>query len=151
MSQPATPAEAGATRRERPLINDDNAYFWDGVAAGKLLIQQCTACRVLRHPSSPSCPRCQSLNWDTVEASGRGVIYSFVVVHRPPAQGLPVPNVVVLVELEEGVRMPVSTQHIPRDRLWIGAPVTVGFVDDDGFIFPDCSLAGSGTKVGDVS
>jgi uncharacterized OB-fold protein len=82
----------GGARRERPLVNDDNAYFWDGIAHRKVLIQRCTGCGELRHPSSPSCPRCRSLSWDTVQASGRGVIYSFTVIHQPAVPGLPVPN-----------------------------------------------------------
>ena len=39
----------------------------------------------LRHPPGPMCPDCHSLEWDTVEASGRGTLYSFVVAHQPAA------------------------------------------------------------------
>jgi uncharacterized OB-fold protein len=141
MNQSANSSGTALATRERPLVNDDNAYFWDGIAAGRLLIQRCTGCSQLRHPSSPSCPRCRSLDWDVVEASRRGVIYSFVIVHQPPVPGLAQPHAVVLVLLEEGVRMVLATERIPHDQLAIGAPVTLGFVDDGDFAFPDCQLA----------
>jgi uncharacterized OB-fold protein len=140
MGQPVN----GGARRERPLVNDDNAYFWDGIAHRKVLIQRCTGCGELRHPSSPSCPRCRSLSWDTVQASGRGVIYSFTVIHLPTVPGLPVPHVAVLMELEEGVRMAIATDRIPHEELKIGAPVAIGFVHDGDFSFPDCGLAEAG-------
>jgi uncharacterized protein len=131
----------GDTRRERPLVNEDNAYFWDGIAHNNVLIQRCTSCGELRHPSSPSCPRCRSLSWDAVQASGRGVIYSFVVIHQPAVPGLPSPHVAVLVELEEGVRMAVATDRISHEELKIGAHVAIGFIRDGDFSFPDCALA----------
>ncbi len=28
----------------RPGVDRENRWFWDGVAAGQLLIQRCTAC-----------------------------------------------------------------------------------------------------------
>jgi len=57
--------------RPQPVIGRDNAYYWEGVAKGDVLIQQCTACGSLRHPPSPMCPECQSLEWTTAKATGR--------------------------------------------------------------------------------
>ena len=39
---------------------------------------------------------------EAIEASGRGVIHSFVVMHHPPVPPFEYPNVIVLVELAEG-------------------------------------------------
>ena len=50
----------------------DDAFFWDGAAEGKLLIQRCTDCGTLRHPPAPMCGNCGSLAWDAAESSGRG-------------------------------------------------------------------------------
>jgi uncharacterized protein len=138
-----SPSVTGDVRRERPLVNQDNAYFWDGIAQENVLIQRCTGCGELRHPSSPSCPKCRSLSWDAVQADGRGVLYSFVVIHQPAVPGLPSPHVAVLVELEEGVRMAVATDRIPHEELKIGVPVEIGFVRNGDFSFPDCGLVGA--------
>ena len=50
--------------RPRPSINQDVAFFWEGVAEGKLLIQRCLKCQALRHPPGPGCPKCSSLEWE---------------------------------------------------------------------------------------
>jgi uncharacterized OB-fold protein len=50
------------------------------------------------------CPRCGSLEWDVQEASGRGTVHSWIV-SRHPTEPDRAPRVVVLVDLEEGVRL----------------------------------------------
>ncbi|MEU7557287.1 bifunctional MaoC family dehydratase N-terminal/OB-fold nucleic acid binding domain-containing protein [Streptomyces eurythermus] len=119
--------------RPRPVINRDNAGFWQGVAERRLLIQRCTACGTLRHPWLPGCNACGGLGWDTVEASGEGTVYSYVVVHHPPAPGFDPPYAVALVELAEGVRMVGNVVGVPYDEVRIGLPVRAGFrrVDEE--------------------
>jgi uncharacterized OB-fold protein len=117
--------------RPRPAINGDNQFFWDGVNEGKLLIQRCTKCAQLRHPPGPACPNCGSLEWDTVESSGRGTVFSYVVPHYPPAPMFGDEYVVVLVELDEGVRFVSNLVDVAPDDVEIGTPVEVTFVQTD--------------------
>ncbi|MEU4346743.1 OB-fold domain-containing protein [Streptomyces sp. NPDC023838] len=79
-------------RRPRPVVNRDNAGFWDGVAAHKLLIQRCTGCGELRFPWLPGCNGCGAAEWDTVEASGAGTVFSYVVMHHPRFPGFAMPD-----------------------------------------------------------
>ncbi|AWN32212.1 hypothetical protein DKG71_22015 [Streptomyces sp. NEAU-S7GS2] len=79
-------------RRPRPVINRDNAGFWEGVRRHRLLIQRCTGCRTLRFPWLPGCNACGSPDWDTVEASGAGTVFSYVVMHHPPFPAFTVPD-----------------------------------------------------------
>ncbi|MFE7783583.1 bifunctional MaoC family dehydratase N-terminal/OB-fold nucleic acid binding domain-containing protein [Streptomyces nigrescens] len=79
-------------RRPRPVINRDNAGFWEGVRGHRLLIQRCTGCRTLRFPWLPGCNACGSPDWDTVEASGAGTVFSYVVMHHPPFPAFTVPD-----------------------------------------------------------
>ncbi|MFF1476208.1 bifunctional MaoC family dehydratase N-terminal/OB-fold nucleic acid binding domain-containing protein [Streptomyces sp. NPDC058301] len=79
-------------RRPRPVVNRDNAGFWDGVAAHKLLIQRCTGCGELRFPWLPGCNACGAAEWDTVEASGAGTVFSYVVMHHPRFPGFAMPD-----------------------------------------------------------
>ncbi len=120
-------------RRPRPAISPDTAFFWEGAARGELLIQRCTACGTLRHPPRPMCGECGSLDWNTLKASGRGTVYSFVVYHHPPVPAFDIPYVVALIELEEGTRLVSNVVGIPTDAVRIGMPVEVSFetVDDD--------------------
>ncbi|MEV6834394.1 bifunctional MaoC family dehydratase N-terminal/OB-fold nucleic acid binding domain-containing protein [Streptomyces sp. NPDC051133] len=114
-------------RRPRPVVNRDNAGFWQGVAEHTLLIQRCTACGTLRHPWLPGCNACGGLDWDTVEASGEGTVHSYVVMHHPPFPAFDPPYAVGLVELAEGVRMVSTVVGVPYDKVRIGLPVRVEF------------------------
>jgi uncharacterized OB-fold protein/acyl dehydratase len=127
------PADRPADRppRPRPAITHDNAFWFEGARAHTLLIQHCTSCGTLRHPPLPACGVCRSLEWDTVEASGRGVLYSFVVVHYPQVASFDYPLPIGLVELEEGPRVVANLSGIAREDLAIGLPLHATFVDFD--------------------
>ena len=121
------------SRTVRPSVNRDNAFFFEGVAAGELRIQTCGACGALRHPPGPVCPECHTMDRKWVVAAGRGVVYSFVEHHAPQIPGKKLPLLVGVVELEEGVRMIGELRGVSRDDVAIGMPVRVGFdrIDDD--------------------
>ncbi|MEU0028760.1 bifunctional MaoC family dehydratase N-terminal/OB-fold nucleic acid binding domain-containing protein [Streptomyces sp. NPDC006335] len=118
--------------RPRPVVNRDNAGFWEGVEQRRLLIQRCTACAALRFPWLPGCAHCGGPDWDTVEASGEGTVYSYVVMHHPPFPAFDPPYAVVLVELAEGVRMISNVVGTPYDKVRIGMPVRLAFQSYDG-------------------
>jgi uncharacterized OB-fold protein/acyl dehydratase len=119
--------------RPRPGTTHDQLFWFEGLQQGKLLIQQCAVCGLLRHPPGPMCRDCHSLEWTTLEASGGGTIHSFVVVHYPQIPSLDYPNQVVLVDLDEGVRIVANTFEMSREQLVIGTRVqlVVQHCDDD--------------------
>ncbi|MFE9368833.1 bifunctional MaoC family dehydratase N-terminal/OB-fold nucleic acid binding domain-containing protein [Streptomyces sp. NPDC006711] len=129
MPGPMTPRSA----RPRPVINRDNAGFWAGVAERRLLIQRCDDCAELRFPWLPGCHACGSAHWDTVEASGAGTVFSYVVMHHPPFPAFDPPYAVGLIELAEGVRMVSNVIGVAPDEVRIGMPVRLEFtrVDDE--------------------
>ncbi|MFJ2107091.1 bifunctional MaoC family dehydratase N-terminal/OB-fold nucleic acid binding domain-containing protein [Streptomyces microflavus] len=127
--------------RPRPVINRDNAGFWAGVAEHRLLIQRCTGCATLRFPWLPGCNACAGQEWDTVEASGEGTVFSHVVMHHPsfPAfdpSGEGGPYAVALIELAEGVRIVGNVTGVPYDKVRVGLPVRLEFLRAD----PDLEL-----------
>ncbi len=111
----------------KPGITHDNRFFWEGLAHHKLLIQRCASCGRLQHPPAPMCPGCHAFEMDAIEASGRGTVHSFVVAHHPPIPPFPYPNVIVLVELEEGTRLVSRLVGVEPDDVAIGMPVVVEF------------------------
>ncbi len=123
----ADPRPASA-ERPRPVINRDNAGFWEGVAAHKLLLQRCGECGTLRFPWLPGCGGCGSALWEAVEACGAGTVHSYVVMHHPPHPAFPTPYAVGLIELAEGVRMISNVTGIAPERIRIGMPVELEFV-----------------------
>jgi len=118
--------------RPKPPRNQDNAFFWEGVDRGELLIQHCTSCGKLRHPPRPMCPNCQSLEWDTVTASGKGEVFSFIIPHYPQVPFFEYPYVVAVIALEEGTRLISNVIDIDPGDVTVGMPVEVRFVNVDG-------------------
>lgn len=96
-------APAGAETLLLPLGDEESEGFWAGTAAGELRVQACAACGALRFPPRVMCPECQSTARSWRAVSGRGVIWSFVVVHPPvlPAYAPYTPFPVITVTLAE--------------------------------------------------
>lgn len=130
--------------RPAPTVTPDTRFFWDGVADHKLLIQRCAACATLRHPPRPMCPTCNSLDWDTLESSGRGSLFSFVLPRHPPFPWFEPGYVVALVDLDEGIRLVSNLVDIDPDDATIGMAVEVFYEHfDDGVVLPQFRPAGA--------
>jgi uncharacterized OB-fold protein len=113
-----------------PVPDSNTRPFWDGCRQHRLLIQACTACGAKRFPPTPLCQACHSPDSVWTEASGRGVVYSWIVVELPvpkPVFAPDVPYVVALVDLEEGVRMPTNIVECDPYTVTAGMAVTVRF------------------------
>ena len=124
-------------------MDDDSRPFWEGANNHKLMIQRCGDCG--KHIFYPRiiCPHCFSENVSWVEASGKGRIHSYTVVHKamPPFKDQ-APYVVAIIELEEGVRM-LSRIVGERDQVAIDKEVSVIYqkVGED-FTLPYFKLKG---------
>lgn len=93
--------------------------FWDAAAGGRFEIQQCQDCGQHIFYPRDICPSCWSPHLRWVEASGKGTLRSFTVVHRPghPGWAQVTPYVVGIVALAEG---PTMLSHIlvaPEDAV----------------------------------
>jgi len=130
--KPSAPAAVDRSKIVRPIRNRDNAFFFDGTAVDELRIQQCNACKELRHPPGPVCPSCHAMDRGYVVSSGRGTVFSWLVHHAPAVPGRELPLPLVLVELEEGVRM-VGAVVGDASAVQIGSPMEVVFdrIDDE--------------------
>ncbi|MBT4520906.1 MAG: DNA-binding protein [Halieaceae bacterium] len=98
-----------------------------------LHFQQCSQCGVFRHVPRETCAECNSFEWEWTKSSGRGTIFSWVVINRAlhPAFYDPSPDAVpmapIVVEMEEGVRLVSNMVDCPPDQLEMGMPVSVVF------------------------
>ena len=110
-----------------PPIDDDTRAYWAGLARGELLLQHCRDCGNVQFYQRALCGRCLAASLDSRPASGRGSIYSFSTVHRPPSPEFKedVPYTVVLVELAEGPRMISTLVDTPPATVRIGQPVDI--------------------------
>jgi uncharacterized OB-fold protein len=123
-----------------PVVNADSAPYWQGARDNKLLLQRCSDCGTLRFFPRYLCTECGSDNTGWVEATGRGTVHSFTVVHRAafPEFQERTPYVVALIDLEEGPRMMSNIVGADSLEVEIGDAVTVEFEDrgDDGAKVP---------------
>jgi hypothetical protein len=122
-----------------PEPTRDSKPYWDGLDEGRLLLQQCAACRKIRHYPRPVCDACYSMEVDWVEASGRGRVHSWTVAHHPFHAGFKdeLPYILALVDLEEGVRMNAQMRGMAADEMRIGLPIRVDFErTTDGVTLP---------------
>ncbi len=120
-----------------PSMTPDTQFFWDGVRDRKLLVQRCTECHLLRHPPRPMCPVCNALTWNTIESSGHGEVFSFVMPVHPQYPWFDYPYIVALVDLDEGIRLVSNLCDIEPDDVTIGMEVEVFYREfDDGLVLP---------------
>jgi hypothetical protein len=115
-----------------PTTTLDTRFFWDALKAERLVIQRCAGCRALRHPPRPMCPACNSLAWDTVDATGRGTVHSFVMPRHPPLPWFEGTYIVALIDLEEGTRLVSNLCDVDPADVTIGMPVELCFAHFDG-------------------
>jgi uncharacterized protein len=83
-----------------------SAAHWRAAAEGRLALPCCASCQRFHWPVRARCPHCTgSVGWR--DASGRGRIATFSVVHRAVNAELAedAPYVVAFVDLDEGVRV----------------------------------------------
>lgn len=112
--------------------DDDNRPFWEAIDQHRFVLQRCAACNRYMQPPRPMCPECRSMDTlEWVESAGRGEIYSYVnfTTDRMAYPAMKVPYSVVLVEMEEGVRLVSNMIDLEPDEVRIGLPVEVVFDD----------------------
>jgi uncharacterized OB-fold protein len=115
-------------RRFVPQATPETQPFWDGTKAGELRLQRCDACAHAYFPPRPFCPKCASRKVSWFKASGRAILYSYVIHHRP-APGFTPPYSIAVVELAEGPRMMTNIVNCPQtpEGLQLDMPVEVTF------------------------
>jgi hypothetical protein len=111
-----------------PLPTEESAPYWEGTHHGELRAQRCGECGHLRWPPAAICPLCLSLRHEWVRLSGRGKVYSWIVVHKsqhPAFWGDPFN--VAIVELDEGPRLHTTLVDVDAAAIRVGMPVEVIF------------------------
>ena len=81
------------------------------------------------------CPECHTLDtMEFVPSSGKGVVYSYIIytTDRMAYPGMKIPYAVMVVELEEGIRIVANnSEDIDPGEVHIGMPVELTSVDVD--------------------
>jgi uncharacterized OB-fold protein len=102
--------------------------YRQALEAGRFQIQHCKHCA--RHVFYPRvlCNHCGAAALEWVVASGRAIVYSTTVVRRKPDAGGDIN--IVLVDLEEGVRMMSRVEGLAPEQVHIGMVVKARIIVD---------------------
>lgn len=119
--------------------------FWQGLSNGKLLLPHCHRCNKSDYPPlNPRCPDCSdSVSW--LEASGSTILWSWTTFHRVYFEGFPLnpPYTVLMVELEEGIRILASlSPDIDPKSLSCGMTMTFSPIEIQPGIYIPAFLPG---------
>jgi uncharacterized OB-fold protein len=94
-------------RVEPPPATELSRPFWDATREERLLVQWCTACDAPISYPRELCPGCLGADLEWRPSAGTGTVYAASVQHRPATGQMAdrVPYVVVLVDLDDGIRL----------------------------------------------
>jgi uncharacterized OB-fold protein len=123
-----------------PTADEDSAPYWAGLREHRVRVQACAECGRRHFPPVPACPYCAHPDLRGEEASGDGVLYSAIVIHRTlnPQFADDVPYTIGTVDLDGGGRLlapvdgevelnarvrPVSVDHAEWTELRFAAAV----------------------------
>jgi len=125
---------------EKPVPEPDHVTrpFWEATKQNRLLIQRCRDCGAHQFFPQGHCRGCLSDQLEWVESKGKGTVYSFTVIHRPPTAAFEkeAPYTVGLIDIDEGCRMVSNIVEVNPEDVRVGMPVEVVFEE----ITPEISL-----------
>ena len=121
--------------KPRPIPTPVSEPFWAALTRDQIVIPRCDSCDHWFFYPRERCPRCLSdvISWH--EVSGAGTVFTYTITNQPTASMFAdeVPQIIAIVELDEGVRMTSTITDTPIDTLRVGARVVAVFDHgDDG-------------------
>jgi uncharacterized protein len=114
-----------------PVADADSKEFWDSCHRHEMQMQKCDQCHKFYYPPGPICPHCFSNNIKWEKVSGKGEVYSFVIVRRAPGPDWEkdVPYVMADIQLPEDIRMISNVVGCKPEDVKVGMKVEVTYDD----------------------
>ena len=130
--------------KPRPITDSLSKEWFEGAREGRFMIQR------RNHDGGYQWyPRAHALGTldssvEWVDASGRGRVHTFTVVHYTANAEFAgdCPYVLAIVELDEGPRVTARIEECDPDVVRCGTPVEVRFRQDDDITLPYFVIAG---------
>jgi uncharacterized protein len=134
---PRFPRDVLEVPKPRPRATPTSMPFWSGLDEDRVRLQRCDACGTWVHYPRSRCPHCLSNRLAWHDVSGHGTVLTFTVARQPTARPFAdeVPQILAVVELDEGVRMTTTLVDVDPDvdpdvdhgALRVGMPVVPVF------------------------
>ena len=116
-----------------PETDLESEPYWASLKEHDAKLQKCGNCDRFRFPPLPSCPYCGVAGGEWAQISGKGTVYSWIVVHHPidPRLIPELPFVVALIDLQEGSRVAARLTNVELDKIKVDLPVQAVYEDVD--------------------
>src|SRR5437899_2621850 len=107
--------ETSAYQKPLPVPDEAAQPFFTGAREERLMIQRCSVCGAVMWPARTRCTNCLAPEPSWVQASGRGTLYSFVLMHQVfhPGFAHEIPYNIAEVDLAEGLRIITNIVDCP--------------------------------------
>jgi uncharacterized protein len=114
-----------AWNKPLPQPTETSAPFWDGLKAGRVRLQQCTACAHWVFFPRAHCPHCASRALAWRDVSGEGTLYTYTVARVPtlPEFTDEMPQLLAVVQLDEGPHLNTTLVGVAPGKVQIGQRV----------------------------
>ncbi len=111
-----------------PQITTTAKNFWNGLKKRKLFSQKCKKCEEVFFPPRGRCPVCSSKDFNWVELSGKGELYSWTEIYMPPlaSNGS---YILGIINLHEQIGRIITRIDAKPDKLKIGMKMVIDYVD----------------------
>ncbi len=124
--------------KPEPRIDSWNKEFWEACQEHKLTAQRCNQTGRVWLPPSPVSPETHDNSWHWIELSGRGVVWSFVIMHQKYFESFSedIPYNVAQIKLEEGAMIISNIVGVGNEDIEIGMPVHVSWETRENLTIP---------------
>jgi uncharacterized OB-fold protein len=108
-----------------PQPTDLTRPFWDGLRDGKVIIQYSPSARQWVFYPRVLAPGTLADDLEWREISGQGQVYTYTIAYRPtsPAWRDRVPQIIAVVEVDEGARIPTELVGVAPGDVKVGLRV----------------------------
>jgi uncharacterized protein len=136
-----------AVEKPSPVPTAENRPYWESARQRKLMLPRCAGCGWYYPQPRVICANCHGEKFQWTQASGKGKIFSYTVVHQTNTPGFQVelPYVIVHVAIDEQPECVITTNLIGDnteiDKLDINLPVVVDFEERGDVTLPQFRLA----------
>ena len=117
-----------------PMVDHHTLPFWEACGNQRLTVQRCAACNHAQHPPAPICSECRGSEFEQVEVSGKGTLYTYTAVHQPITYEEKLPFIIAVVELDmagtdcrNSVRMMTNIVDAEDSELEVGQAVELAW------------------------
>jgi hypothetical protein len=129
-----------------PQPDFDDRPFWQACNSQELRFQCCASCGQARHPPSPVCPRCRSLESQWLKSAGAGSVYTYTVIHHASHDAVKanLPYTVAVVTFDDvpGVRLVTNVSGVAPADVRVGMRVKLWWDEiSPGQFVPRCAPA----------